>query len=148
MYPTVTTDSLVSFRTMAASLVVARLGRQSTTNSPYTPQTKDELRAWLNGRRSAAESYAGALAHGGHEYRFWGRALDLACGNKPVETIQPHEVLAIVNQYEDDAERLAALEALARPRLAYELTQACGLRATGVTSDELASAGEYYIAYR
>lgn len=68
-----------------------------------------------------------------------------------IPTVQPAEVDAIRAAYAGEEERLAALEALARPRLAYAWTQAGGPNwqkvFTDVSQAAFEAAHEYYLSH-
>ncbi len=74
------------------------------------------------------------------------RTNELLRNPKPILTVQLEEIAAIAAQFSGDEARLAALEALIRPRLAYEWRQAGGPASAfaDVSAEALAAARDYY----
>ena len=72
-------------------------------------------------------------------------------GLSPIITVRPEEIDAIAARFDADKQQLAALEALAHPRLAYEWKQAGGpanARLADVSAEALETARRYCLSFR
>lgn len=131
---------------MTISEAAAGDGLGSPNACPPLGYDLPQFISWLRGRQASARAFAQQITRGHCEYSFWQRAVEFVASTKPILTVQPGEIMTIISVYETDAERLAALEALARPRLAYEWMQAGGPRRAfnDVTQEDIAKAQAYY----